>query len=171
MLWRTIAQGRGIGNSRLKDCTYKQGGQKWGDEPCRQLKEHSRQKEKGLKMESFLAFWVITKILKWLSFFCSTFFELLLICSSVEVWNLLTKAQNQQERLLIWPCTVKSTGDFFFQAKKKYDPGSRVYWDRQVNMILIYCEIMMEVCIGYLHIEALNQTGESFKLNFERYVP
>lgn len=91
-----------------------------------------------------------------------------MICLTVEVWNLLTKAQNQQERLLLWPCTMKGTGDFFFFFKAKKNIWSwlsSLLRQTSKHMILIHCEnydgSVYMVLIGGLH-----QIGESFKPNF-----
>ena len=52
-------------------------------------------------------------------FFNPVFSELQLICVTTEVWNLLTKEQNQQKRLLLWPCAMNGTGDLFLRQRKK----------------------------------------------------
>lgn len=68
-----------------------------------------------LKMDSFLA--ILNNYQDSLNssyvFFNPVFSELQLICVTIEVWNLLTKEQNQQKRLLLWPCAMSGTGDFF----------------------------------------------------------
>lgn len=75
-----------------------------------------KRKKTVLKMESFLA--ILSNYQDSLNssfvFFNPVFSELQLICVTTEVWHLLTKEQNQQKRLLLWPYAMNSSGDFFF---------------------------------------------------------
>lgn len=90
-----------------------------------------KKKKTVLKMDSFLA--TLSNYQDSLNssfvFFNPVFSELQLICATIEVWNLLTKEQNQQKRLLLWPCSMNGTGEFFFKAKEKktYGPSPQVY--------------------------------------------
>ena len=80
-----------------------------------------KKKKTVLKMDSFLA--TLSNYQDSLNssfvFFNPVFSELQLICATIEVWNLLTKEQNQQKRLLLWPCSMNGTGEFFLRQRKK----------------------------------------------------
>ena len=64
---------------------------------------------------------------------------------------------------------MNSTGDFFFKAKKKkiWFKPSGLLRQTSEHVILMHCE-SYDRSVHRVLIAELNQTGESFQLNFER---